>query len=403
MNEQKYDYNTMINRTKTGSVKWDEMKEWNPNVPQEVYPFSVADSDLRLAPEIIEGLQEFITNDLSLGYTHADEAYTSAVQNWMTKHHNFTPKAEWLVQTPGVVPAINFAIRALTREGDGIVIMPPVYYPFYDTIKHAKRHITESPLINQGTHYEIDFEHLEHKLKQPQNTMLVLCSPHNPVGRVWTREELEKIAELCIRYDVYLVSDEIHSDLILPGHKHTVMATISKEIEQQVAVCTAASKTFNIAGQCVSNIIIPNKEMRERFIAEKESYGIKTVSALGLATTKIAYERAGGWLDGFLELVVENHRVIKEFFAQNYPEVKVFDLEGTYLQWIDMRALGFGVSELEEFLNQEALDFFDQGYIFGPSGEGFERINLAASTESIRQMLDRFKEAMEQYQYQSQR
>lgn len=393
-----YDFNTMINRKNTGSVKWEEMAQLNPNVPENIPPFSVADSDLRLPPEVIQALKEYINEDLCLGYTQADANYTATLQNWMTKHHHFTPKAEWIVQTPGVVPAINFAIRALTREGDGIVIMPPVYYPFYDTIHYAKRHVTESPLINKGDHYEINFEQLEEKLQQDQNTMLVLCSPHNPVGRVWTKTELERIADLCLKYHVYLVSDEIHADLIMPGYEHTTMASLSEEIAQQVIVCTAASKTFNIAGQCVSNIIIPNDDLRQRFIAEKESYGIKTVSALGLKTTEIAYQKGEAWLEQFIQVVEQNHRLVKEFFATYYPEVKVYRLEGTYLQWLDMRELGMNADELEHFLNNEALDFFDQGYIFGPCARGFERVNLSASTAAIKAMLNRFKEAMDRRQ-----
>ena len=393
-----YDFETMINRTKTGSQKWDDMKEINHNIPNDIYPFSLADSDLQLAPEIIEGLKEKINNHLSLGYTHADEEYNHALQQWFLTHHHYTIQSEWIVQTPGVVSAVNFAIRALTNENDGVLLMTPIYYPFYETLEKTKRRLVECPLINKGCRYEIDFDDLEDKMREKNNTMLILCSPHNPIGRVWTKEELTRIAHLCLQYGIYLISDEIHADLIMNGHTHHMMGSISKEIEQHVIMCTAASKTFNIAGQCVSNIIIPNDEWRQKFIEEKESYGIKGVNALGLMTTQIAYERGGQWLEAFLNLVETNHQLIKSFFAKYFPKVHVFDLEGTYLQWVDFRPLGFTPEELEHFLNDEAYDFFDQGYIFGHDAAGFERINLSASTESISAMLQRFKEAFEHHQ-----
>lgn len=392
-----YDFKTMLNRAHTGSVKWDNMEAMNDHLADDVVPFSLADSDLKLAPEIIEGIKDNMTDSLSLGYTHADDAYNGAVIHWFNTYHHYHIQPEWIVQTPGVVSAINFAIRALSNKGDGVVLMTPVYYPFYETIRHTERTLAECPLINEGTTYRIDFEQLELQLANPKNRVMIICNPHNPIGRVWTKEELSKIASLCLEHNVVMISDEIHADLIMKGHEHTVLSSLSKEIEQHTVTCTAASKTFNIAGQCVSNIIIANDEWREAFIETKESFGIKGVSTLGLLTTRIAYEHGRHWLDAFLQLVWHNHMMIKKFFETYYPEVKVFDLEGTYLQWIDFRGLGLDTAELEQFLNKEAFDFFDQGYIFGDDGSGFERVNLSASADSIKAMLSRFKNAMDQH------
>lgn len=393
----RYDFKIMLNRSHTGSLKWDEMENINHHLPNEIVPFSLADSDLKLAPEIIEGIKDNITSTLSLGYHSASESYNNSVKRWFKKRHHYDIKDEWIVQTPGVVSAINFAIRALTNEDDGIIVMTPVYYPFFDTIKQTHRKLVEVPLLNQGHHYDIDFDTLEAALKNERHRLLILCNPHNPIGRVWRREELTKIAELCLAHDVIMISDEIHSDIIMKGYQHTMLSSLSEEIEQHTITCTAASKTFNIAGQCVSNIIIPNDEWRAAFIKTKESVGIKNVSTLGLLTTQVAYDKGEDWLEAFLQLVAHNHQLVKTFFKTYYPEVNVFDLEGTYLQWVDFRALGFNPAELETFLDKEALDFFDQGYIFGDNGNGFERINLAASSDSIKDMLQRFKEAMDHH------
>ncbi|WP_087033847.1 MalY/PatB family protein [Trichococcus palustris] len=389
----KYDFDNLINRTNTGSYKWEQMKGWNPNVSKEVIPFSVADMELKNPPEIIEGLKSYL-DDLVLGYTIPTKGFTDAVCGWMEKRHNWQIEPEWIVSTPGVVYAFYTAIKAFSEPGDGIIINPPVYYPFYSGIELNDRKVVKSPLVQDGMTYTIDYDDLEKKAADPNNKVLLFCSPHNPVGRVWKKEELEKVADICLRNNVLIISDEIHNDLIMPGYEHTLFATISDDVANNLIVCTAPSKTFNLAGMQLSNIIIPNKEIRERFVKENEKNGVNTLNILGYKACEIAYTQCEGWLDQLIQLIYENHNILKEYMSENLPQIKVYDIEGTYLQWFDFRALGLDKDELETFLHTEAEVFFDEGYVFGDEGNGFERMNLACPTETMLQGLEQLKVAI---------
>jgi cysteine-S-conjugate beta-lyase len=386
----KYDFETVVNRFKVGSAKYDQMLGWNPDVTEDIIPFSVADMELKNAPEIIEGLKKYIDNNI-LGYALPTEGYKSAVCGWMKKRHGWDVKPEWVVQSAGVVGAFYSAIKALTRPGDGIIIITPCYYPFYSAIELNGRKTVKSPLINTGDTYVIDFEDFEKKAKESRNKILLFCSPHNPVGRVWKKEELERVAEICLQNDVLIISDEIHFDLIMPGYEHTVFAKISEEVANNMIVCTAPSKTFNLAGMQTSNIIIPNKKIREAYMDEVTSNGFFNINILGYEACRIAYTECEEWLGELIKLIHHNHLELKKYMAENLPEVKVYDLEGTYLQWMDFNAYGLDKDELERVMHMDAKVFFDEGYVFGEEGHGFERMNIACPTKVMMTALERLK------------
>lgn len=390
----KYDFTTVLNRRNTGSAKYEQMIGWNPNVSESTIPFSVADMELKNAPEIVEGLKQFISDNI-LGYTVPTKEYNDAVCGWMQKRHGWEIKPEWIIGSAGVVGAFFSAIKAFSDPGDGIIIMTPVYYPFFNAIKKNNRTLVENELINTGNKYIIDFEDLEAKAKNSKNKILLFCSPHNPVGRVWTKEELEKVAKICLDNNVLIISDEIHFDLVMPSFKHTVFATISEEAANNMIVCTAPSKTFNLAGMHTSNIIIPNKDIRKKYLEEVESNGFFSLGILGYKACEIAYTKCEGWLEELNGLIHHNHIVLKDFFAKNLPEVKVYDLEGTYLQWMDFRPLGLDKDELEKLMHVEAEVFFDEGYVFGEVGSGFERMNIACPTNVMVEGLERVVAVLE--------
>ncbi len=393
----KYDFETVVNRYGKGAFKYDQMLGWNPNVSQDIVPFSVADMEIKTAPQIVDGLKNYIDENI-LGYTGPTEGYMNAVCGWMKKRHDWDIKPEWIVGSAGVVGAFFSAIKALTRPGDGVIIMTPAYYPFYNAIDLNGRRTVKNPLINTGDTYVIDFEDFEAKAKDPRNKVLLFCSPHNPVGRVWKKEELEKVADICLKNDVVIISDEIHFDLIMPGSEHTVFANISEEVADNMIVCTAPSKTFNLAGMQTSNIIIKNKKLRDAYLTEVGSNGFFILNILGYKACEIAYSQCGEWLDQLIELVYHNHLELKKYMEANLPEVKIYDIEGTYLQWMDFNALGMNKDELEQFMHMEAEVFFDEGYVFGEEGNGFERMNIACPTHVMMEALERMVNSIKKLQ-----
>jgi aminotransferase/cystathionine beta-lyase len=298
----------------------------------------------------------------------------------MKRRHDWVVKKDWIIGSPGVVNAFFQAVKAFTEQGDGIIIQPPVYYPFHIAVESNKRTLVKNPLIFTGSTYLIDYDDLERKAKNPKNKVLLFCSPHNPVGRVWTPEELARVGEICLRNNVLIISDEIHFDLIMPGHKHTVFANVSEELSNNTIVCTAPSKTFNLAGMQTSNIIIPNEKIRKVYLQEMASNGFYSLNILGYKACEIAYTECEEWLEQLLELIYHNHLELKKFIQKNMPVIKAIELEGTYLQWMDFRGLGLNKDELEKLMHFEAEVFFDEGYLFGEEGAGFERMNLACPT-----------------------
>lgn len=392
----KYDFETVVNRFNQGSYKYEQMLGWNPNVSQEIIPFSVADMELKNAPEIVEGLKNYIDTHI-LGYTLPTTNYLNAVCKWMKKRHGWDIKPEWIVGSSGVVGAFYSAIKALTKPGDGVIIMTPTYYPFYSAIDLNGRKVVKNPLLNTGETYLIDYNDLEQKARDPENKILLFGSPHNPVGRVWKIEELQKVAEICLKNDILIISDEIHFDLIMPGYVHTIFGKISEEVANNIIVCTAPSKTFNLAGMQTSNIIIPNKEIRDAYLTEVKSNGFFALNILGYKACEIAYTECEDWLDQLIELINYNHFELKKYIEENIPKIKVFDLEGTYLQWMDFSKLGLDKYELEKFMHLEAQVFFDEGYIFGEEGNGFERMNIACPTSVMMEGLERLSNSIKNH------
>lgn len=389
-----YDFTNVPNRRNVGSAKYQQMIDWNPNVGDHIVPFSVADMELANPPEILQGLQEYL-KDIVLGYTMPTSTYKQAVTGWMRNRHKWVVQEEWMLTAPGVVHSFFTAIRAYSEPEEGIIVMPPVYYPFYRAIEANGRKVIRNPLMLEEGRYVIDFKDLEEKAKNPKNRVLLFCSPHNPVGRVWTKEELERVAKICLENQVVILSDEIHFDLVLPGHVHTVMANLSTEVANNTVVFTAPSKTFNLAGMQTSNIVIPNGVLRQKYQEEAAKTGIFGLNILGYKACEIAYTQCEGWLEEFLILLSKNHQIIKAFFQTHLPDVTVFDLEGTYLQWMDFRKLGLSREELERLMQQKAQVFFDEGYVFGEEGSGFERMNLACPTSVLEEGLIRIKKALQ--------
>ena len=387
-----YDFTTRINRQPQNSSKWQGMRKHNPEVPEGIVPLSVADMELKNPPEITEGLKQFLDNRI-LGYTDAGEDYYTETVNWMQRRHHWTIDKDWLVLLPGVVTAINVAVRAFVQPREKVAILTPVYYPFKKTIEACGCRTVTSSLINQDGVYSINFEDLETKLADPNVKMLIFCSPHNPIGRVWTKAELTRVGELCLKHDILIVSDEIHFDLILPGHEHTVFASLSKELSDRMIVCTSVSKTFNLAGMQCSNIVISNPDLRAAYKATMSCYINGHLNIMAYEAATLAYRHCEGWLNELLELLETNRKTAVDFFAEHFPKAIVSPLEGTYLLWVDLRVYFTDQNEQEEFMTKKALLFLDEGYLFGEEGSGFERINLACPTSLLKESLMRLAAA----------
>ncbi len=388
-----YDFTTILNRSEQGSPKWQRMAKRRPDIAKDVVPLSVADMEFPIAPEIREGLQKYL-DETVLGYTGGNRAYYEAVISWMKRKHNFHVERQWILTAPGVVPAFHAAINEFAKEGESVVVMPPVYYPFFSSIELQNRKLVECPLIKEGDKYKIDFDLFDELTQKKENKILLFCSPHNPVGRVWTVEELTRLKDIILKNDVLLLSDEIHFDFVMEGYKHTVFQTIDEELADRTITCTAPSKTFNLAGMMLSNIIVKNPELRKRLIAAFDRLCIETNSALGFKACEIAYNQCEKWLEECIKVIDENQRLIKKFFEEKHPEIKAPLMEGTYLQWVDFNALGLSDEELEDLMVNKADLFLDEGYIFGKGGSGFERINLAAPTETIGKAMERLDKAL---------
>lgn len=391
-----YDFKTLVSRKNTGSNKWDGMYRINPDVPEGIAPLSVADMEFKNPPEIADGLAAHFSNCI-MGYTSATESYYNAVINWMRRRHQWDIKKDWIVEYPGVVPALFHLVRLLTQPDEGVIIMTPVYYPFFTAIKSGGRKIVESKLQLKGSRYEIDFRDFEAKAKDSKNTLFILCSPHNPVGRVWSKQELERIGRICINNNVVVVSDEIHFDLVYSEYKHTVFANISQEFSDNCIICTAPSKTFNTAGLMTSNLIISNPELKQKVYEYRQGEAVFFCNIAGYKACEIAYNECENWLEELLAVLETNRKLVKEFIESNIPKIKVIDLEGTYLQWLDCKGLGMEHLQLEKFMKERVMLFLDEGYIFGDIGQGFERINLACPTSVLQSALDRLLAAVNQY------
>lgn len=383
-----YNFDKEIIREQSGSVKWDLRESHGGN---DIIPMWVADMDFKAPDEVINALVKRAGHGI-FGYTYPSDSYREAVCAWMKKRHNWLINKEWIVTTPGVVAAFSAAISAFTDEGDKIIIQPPVYHPFKKVIEASNRRVAENRLIIKDNRYTMDFEGLE-KLLKDGASMMALCSPHNPVGRVWTIDELQTLNELCIKYDTLILSDEIHSDLIMPGYKHSVMAEISSGENTKIITCTAASKSFNLAGLCCSNIIISDYKLRASFQKRVQSLSVSTPNIFGLTATETAYNLCEGWLDELIHYIHRNYTDMKSYIEDNLPLIKIAEMEGTYLSWLDFKEYGLSDSTIDEILFKKAKLWLDNGPQFGAGGEGFQRINLACPGKILLKALEGIKAA----------
>ncbi|WP_449537509.1 MalY/PatB family protein [Ferdinandcohnia sp. Marseille-Q9671] len=386
----KYNFDESINRYQTNSVKWDEVE--NLFGDKDMLPMWVADMDFKSPQPVMDALQKRVEHGI-YGYTTRPTSYYEATIGWMKRRHNWTIEKDWICFCPGVVPALNVIVQSFTNPGDKIIIQPPVYYPFTSVIEKNGRDIVSNPLTFENGRYEMDFDDLVKKLDSSVK-MIIISSPHNPVGRVWTKEELTKLGTICLEHDILIVSDEIHFDLVFDGKVHIPFASISEEFAQQSITCTAPSKTFNLAGLQTSNIIIPNKEYRESFTKALEDRALGLSNTFGVTALISAYEEGDEWLDQLLVYLKGNLEYLKEYIQSNHPEVKVIEPEATYLAWVDCRALGLDHKELEHLLQKQGKVAFDEGYIFGKEGEGFTRINIACPRSILEEGLKRFSQAI---------
>ena len=386
----KYDFDEQIERRGSDCLKYDFAVE--RGMPADILPLWVADMDFRTASCITERIQKDAAFGI-FGYTDSKDDYFQALSKWYETYFDWKVEKDWLVKTPGIVFAIATAVSAFTKEGDGVLIQQPVYYPFSAVIRDNNRKLVNNELVLKDGHYEMDLEDFEKKIVQEKVKLFILCSPHNPVGRVWTKEELQRIGEICLKYDVKIVSDEIHNDFVYPGFVHHVLTTVDERFQDISIVCTAPSKTFNLAGLQVSNVWIPNPELRRVFERKMSAVGYSEVNMLGLHACQAAYEGGREWLEQLKEYLKGNLDFVRDYLEENIPQIKLIEPEGTYLVWLDCRELGLSEKELEQFIAQKAKLWLDDGVIFGKAGEGFERGNIACPRATLKEALERLKKA----------
>ena len=387
----KYNFNEIIDRKGTDSLKYDFAVE--RGLPKDVLPLWVADMDFPVEDHIKEALIKASEHAI-FGYSDTKDDYFEVLSSWYERRFFWKVKKEWLVKTPGVVFAIAMAIQALTKENEAIIIQEPVYYPFSSTIRANNRKLVINNLVLKKDKYHIDFIDFEKKIIENNVKLFILCSPHNPVGRVWTREELQKLANICLKHKVYIFSDEIHSDLVYEKDTHTIFANLGKDVEDSCIVATAPSKTFNIAGLQVSNIWIANKKMRDAFKEAIDRAGYSQLNNMGLIATKAAYKYGEEWLEELKIYLKSNIDFVREFLKDKLPNIKLIEPEGTYLLWLDCRELGLSEKERQGLIQNKAKLWLDTGTMFGKAGAGFERINIACPRKTLEEAMNRLKEAI---------
>lgn len=390
MGEKNLDFDTVIQRKNTKSIKYDFAKR--RGMPEDVLPFWVADMDFKVSSYIIDALND-ANNHGIFGYSESKEEYFEIVKGWMKRHYDWDVSEKWLIKTPGIVYALAMAVKAYTEENETVLIQPPVYYPFYEVVEDNHRKLVTNEL-KQDAHgkYQIDYEDFEEKIVTENVKLFLLCNPHNPVGRVWTKEELQKIGDICLKHNVVVVSDEIHGDFAFK-RRHTVFTEVKKEFENIGVVCTSPSKSFNIAGLQVSNIFIPNRDLKKKFRAEVNASGYSQLNLSGLIACEAAYQYGDEWLDAVRKYICENAEYVKDYLKEKLPKVKMTELEGTYLVWLDFREYDLNDQEINQRIIYKAGLWLDAGSIFGTTGEGFQRINIACPRILLTEALNRIADA----------
>lgn len=385
----KYDFDRLIDKNGINSVKWEFMQLLEKDVNEDTLPFWIADMDFMCPPPLLEAIKDRVDR-LLLGYSMADEAYFDAASCWLKHRFDWQVEAGDIFITPGVVSALIDLIVCLTRTGDGIIIQRPVYYPFSLIIPKTGRTLVNNALVNRAGYYEIDWQDLENKAKDPANRMLLFCSPHNPVGRVWSEKELMRVVKICLDNEIILVSDEIHFDLLRKGISHTPVAKLFPK-EDTIITCTAPTKTFNAAGLQISNIIIQNKMFQKKWSAHT---GPELVSPLSVAGVKAAYNEGEEWLEQLLVYLDENFAFLERYLKKYLPKARFIIPEGTYLAWIDFSRYGYDDKQLGRILLNKANVLLESGTMFGPEGSGFQRMNIACPRTVLEQGLKRMSAAL---------
>lgn len=385
-----YDFDRVIDRRQTGSVKWD----FNQRIfgREDILPLWVADMDFQAPEAVIEALVKRAKHGI-FGYSDGMDGYYEALITWLDERHGWKIQKDWVSFSPGIVFALFQLVQSLTEPGDKVLLQSPVYPPFFQAIKNTGRELVNSQLSFIQDRYTMDFEDLEEKFSRGVK-MMILCSPHNPVGRVWEREELERLGQLCLKYKVLVISDEIHSDLIYQGHNHIPLATLSPELALQTIVCTAPSKTFNLAGLQTSNLIIPNPEYRQAFQAKRDSTGIHNPNVFGITALEAAYRHGWDWLNQVMNYLQGNVDFLISSLT-HVSQIQAVKPEGTYLIWLDFRKLGMEPKELQKFLVHKAGVGLNPGFQFGPGGEGFARLNIGCSRSTLEEGVKRIRAALE--------
>lgn len=369
-----YDFDTVTDRKNTNAIKYDLAKKRGK--PEDAVSLWVADMDFPTAPCIQKAVAEKAAHGI-WGYSRPDNRYYDALKKWYKERHNFEVQNEWVVNTPGVCFALATAIKAFTKEDESVLIQKPVYYPFFNIINSLQRKVVNSSLILKNNHYEIDFDDFERKIVQENVKMFILCSPHNPGGRVWTKQELQKISEICLAHNVLVVSDEIHSDITFGSNVHTVYGSLSEQALKNSIICTAPSKSFNLAGLQFSNIFIADEKLRKAFSEELDKTGYDEPSVFGIVAATAAYSEGADWFDSVKSYIWENILFAKKYIEENASQIKVLVPEGTYLLWLDFSKTGLSDSEINDRVLNKAKVWLDSGSMFGKEGEKFQRINCA--------------------------
>jgi cystathionine beta-lyase len=379
----KYNFDEIVPRRGSHSVKWDATA-----TDAEVLPMWVADMDFRTAPAVVDALRRRVEHGV-FGYGHVPPAYYQAVIDWFGRRHGLTIRQEWILYTSGVVPALSAIIRALTQPGDQILLQTPVYNCFFSSIRNLQCKAVMNELIYRDGVYRIDFNDFEEKAADPQTKLFLLCSPHNPVGRVWTRDELQQMGEICRRHQVTVVSDEIHCDLVYPGHTHIPFASLSEDFLQHTVTCTSPSKTFNIAGIQAANILVKDEELRQRINRALNIHEICDINVFAIEALTAAYNEGEAWLEELKMYLYANYQTLTTFFRQSLPHLQVLPLEATYLVWVDCTALGQSSETIANALLEKEQLRINEGTMYGAAGEGFIRINIATCRARLMEGLQR--------------
>lgn len=385
-------FDEVIDRRNTNSLKHDFAAE--NSLPEDVLPMWVADMDFKAPPSVLEAMKKSAEHGI-FGYSDIKSDYYDIVSSWFLRRFGWKTQREWLVVTPGVVYALATAVRAFTKKGEAVIIQPPVYYPFYNVINNNERKLIENSLVYKDGKYEIDFEDFEKKIVDNDVKLFIFCSPHNPVCRVWTKDELKKLGEICRRHNVIIVADEIHCDFTWEGHPHTMFTEAVPEMKDRTMLCTAPSKTFNVAGFQISNIFIPGEEIREIYKKEVAASGYTVPSNPGVIACKAAYEGGEQWHEECKEYIRGNLDYIRDFLKENIPEIRLVEPEGTYFAWLDCSGLGMSADELNNLIIHKAKLWLDAGGIFGEIAEQFQRIVLACPRATIVKAMESLKAALE--------